>query len=780
MIVFDYRNLKLSLLALSFTAPAVADDERAFFEQRVQPILRKRCYECHSHEASELQGSLTLDSRSGWVKGGDSGPTVVPGQPAESLLIKAVRRTTKELQMPPDTALPDDEVQLLIEWIRRGAVDPRESPDSERGGAAWAEKLDERRKHWCWQQVVRPNVPEVNQRDWPLNSIDRFLLARIEAAGLVPSRDADLWTLARRLSVVLTGMTPEPSEVAAFVGDPLPDAVEKLVDRWLASPQFGEQWARHWMDLIRYSDSHGSEHDPLIPHAWRYRDYLVRAFNGNVPYDRVVREHLAGERLPPRWNPTLGINESPIGTGWFRFVEFYPTPIDVKNEEIVVLDAQIDSFGKTFQGLTLACARCHDHKFDAISARDFAALYGLFASSRVTMHRVSDSAAQHALDQQLIELKRPIRNSLAGLWREQLTHWRTAIPAARDKLHEPDPPKPADGKPATPMTPPFAPGTRSPEAEAFRWLIALKVVKDKPTEPLHGITRLVGQVSNLPAIDAKTLADLTNTCHAFDEQRLAATSRFRWFADFGNLEIQSGADALNSKEWFATDNFQQINTAGEFALSPSGSGLITAIYPLGRYSHLVSNKHGGTLRSPNFALDMKFISVLAGGTNNARVRLIIENFPSDQLLFAQAMPSVNEPRLRWITIPIREVWASRRAYLDIGPRDEMPYPGKMPDASKLTTDGRSGVGVRAVVFHDQSGAPGLRSPLPSEMWDVKPNWPAFVERLRSLADDAIKAWADERCTEEQSRFIDELLRVGVLLNEAPAEHELASLIAQYR
>ncbi len=803
------------ILPLVLAQPA-AGDEQDFFKQRVQPLLERRCYECHSHRAKELQGSLTLDSRSGWMKGGDSGTAIVPGKPDESLLIKAVRRASKDLQMPPGEKLKDDEIAVLVEWVRRGAVDPRESPDSESGGGSWTEKLAQRRKHWCWQPVKRPAVPHVKQNDWSNNPIDRFVLARLEAEGLSPARDADAWSLARRLSFVLTGLPPElidsvprPSGSGPAVENrPLPDGrgtefypreYEQLVDRTLASPQFGEHWARHWMDLVRYSDTHGSEHDPLIPHAWRYRDYVIRALNGDVPYDRFVREHLAGDLLPPRWNPTLGINESPIGTGWFRFVEFYPTPIDVKNEEIVVIDAQIDAFSKTFQGLTIACARCHDHKFDAISAHDFAALYGIFASSRTTMHRVNDPVAQLAFDQQLVELKRPIRRALAELWREQLTHWPTAILAARDRVHEPDPPKRGEkDKAVPPMPPPFAAGTRSLEAESFRWLTALKAVKSKPAEPLHVLTRLVkapvGQVSNLPvnrldgqvenlpheadAIDSKLWTDLANERRAFDERRANSAARFRWFAEFTDTDA-SGL-LTKSGDWFATDNFPQSGAAGEFAVSPIGNNVLTAILPRSRSTHSISNKHSGTLRSPNFTLDMKFVSVLAGGTNGARVRLVIENFVADGVLFTQVMPTLNDPRLRWITLSVREAWAGRRAYLEIIPRDEMPYPGKHADARILNTDGRSGVAVRAVVFHNQGGAPEVTSPLPTELWQTEGSWPSLAKKLATLAGDAINAWANERCTDEQARFVDELLRSGVLLNEAPAEQELARLVARYR
>ncbi len=783
-------------LMLGQSACADAEDD---FQQRVQPLLERRCYECHSHRAKELQGGLTLDSRSGWVKGGDTGSAIVPGKPDESLLIKAVRRTSKDLQMPPDEMLKDDEIAVLVEWVRRGAVDPRESPDSESGGGSWTEKLAQRRKHWCWQPVKRPALPHVKQSDWPNNPIDRFVLARMEAEGLSPARAADAWSLTRRLSFVVTGLPPDVSDSVprpsgsgpAVENRPLPDGrgtdfgprdYEQLVDQTLASPQLGEHWARHWMDLVRYSDTHGSEHDPLIPHAWRYRDYVIRALNSDVPYDRFVREHLAGDLLALRWNPTLGINESPIGTGWFRFVEFYPTPIDVKNEEIIVIDAQIDSFSKTFQGLTIACARCHDHKFDAISAQDFAALYGIFASSRTTMHRVNDPVAQHAFDQQLVELKRPIRRALAELWREQLTHWPTAILAARNRVHEPDPPKPAEkDKPVPPMPPPFAAGTRSQEAESFRWQTALKAAKSKPAEPLNLLTRLIplpSAAAITDAIDSKLWADLANERRAFEERRAGAVGRFRWFAEFTDTDA-SGL-LTKSGDWFATDNFQQTSIAGEFAVLPIGNNVLTAILPRSRSTHSLSNKHGGTLRSPNFTLDMKFISVLAGGTNGARVRLVIENFVADGVLFTQVMPTLNDPRLRWVTLSIREAWAGRRAYLEIIPRDEMPYPGKHADARILNTDGRSGIAVRAVAFHDQAGAPELASQLPPDLWQMEGSWPSLAKKLTTLAGDAINAWADERCTDEQARFVDELLRSGVLLNEAPAEHELARLIARYR
>ncbi len=769
---------------LLFVAPTRAEDERAFFEKQIQPILERRCYECHSHRAKELQGGLTLDSRSGWGKGGDTGPAVVPGKPDESLLIKAVRRSSKDLVMPPDEKLPDAEVELLVEWVRRGAFDPRESPDSERSGGSWEAKLAERRKWWCWQPVKKSVPPTVRDGSLPLNAIDRFLLAKMDADGIVPAQAADRWTLVRRVSFALTGLPPAVDEVEAFAANSSESAYEQLVDRWLASPQFGEHWARHWMDLVRYSDTHGSEHDPLIPHSFQYRDYLVRAFNGNVPYDHFVREHLAGDTLPPRWNPTLGINESPIGTAFFRFVEFYPTPLDVKAEEISVLDGQIDAFGKTFQGLTIACARCHDHKFDAISARDFHALYGIFASTRTTMHRLESPQRIHEFDQQLTDLKRPIRRELASLWKEQLTHWPMAIIAARDRVLEIDPKKDdkaVSAKEAAPVAPSIPVGTRSLEAESHRWRLALKAALEKPADPLHPIARLakahVEQAKKEDEVDAKLWGEFNSAWKSAAERRASPLpERFRLYADFAT----DAAPLAKASQWFTADNFEQTSMSGEFAVQPIGNNVITAILPRGRYSHLLSNKHGGTLRSPNFTLDMKLISVLANGVNGGRVRLVIENFQADGVLFSIVMPQINEPRLQWYTLPIRPTWAGRRAYLEVIPRDEMPYPGKIPDASRLFTDGRSGAGIRSVVFHDQGPAPELDPLLPIEFWKAEPNWPAVAKQFVSLAQSAITAWVAERCTDDEARFVDSLLRAGVLLNEAPADHELARLLANYR
>ncbi len=315
------------------------------------------------------------------------------------------------------------------QWIVTGAFDPRDQPAAEK--LDWQQTLAGRKQWWSLQPVRKPPVPEVRDPSWPAGPIDRFLQHAWEDAQLSPAANADPATLLRRLTYVVTGLPPTPNEVDEFeqaVERDRGTAIAHAVDRLLASPRFGEHWARHWMDLVRYGETHGSEHDPVVPHAWRYRDYLIRAFNDDVPYDRFVHEQLAGDLLPPRWNRSLGINESLLGTMFHRMVEFYPTPVDPKSEEINVIDSQIDMFSKTFQAQTISCARCHDHKFDAISARDFYALYGIFASTRTTMHRLDDPAVLHQHDAALATRLSHARRELIRLWRAEPVRWRERWP----------------------------------------------------------------------------------------------------------------------------------------------------------------------------------------------------------------------------------------------------------------------------------------------------------------------------------------------------------------
>ena len=319
--------------------------------------------------------------------------------------------------MPPTGRLSDRQIKDLATWIGSGAPWPEEGapglPDPSE-----AFDLERRRsEHWAWQPVRSVEPPQVTDRDWPQSPVDRFILAKLEEKGLEPAPGADRYTLLRRLSYALTGLPPTPASIAAFLADDSPEAVETAVENLLASPRFGERWARHWMDLVRYTESHGSEGDPDLPEAWRYRDYLIRALNADVPYDQLVREHLAGDLLPePRLNYADGLNESLLGTAHYRMIEHGFQPVDPWEDRVKWTDNQIDVFSKAFQGLTVSCARCHDHKFDAISQRDYYALFGVFASARPVQRAVDTPDLLHKHADALRKFKGRIREVLASVW----------------------------------------------------------------------------------------------------------------------------------------------------------------------------------------------------------------------------------------------------------------------------------------------------------------------------------------------------------------------------
>lgn len=352
-----------------------------FFEREVRPVLVEHCYECHSVDAKKVKGGLYLDAREGFLEGGDTGPSLVPGDPGKSLFLEAVRYENVDLQMPPKTRLSAKAVEALERWVTMGAPWPKEE---RRAGKKETFDIAKRKAaHWCWQPLREANPPAVKDAAWPRGEIDRFILAKLEERDLRPAPDADRRTFIRRVTFDLTGLPPTPEEVEAFVADRSPEAVETLVDRLLASPRFGEKWARHWMDLVRYAESYGHEFDYTLPHAWRYRDYLIRALNADVPYDDLLTEHIAGDLLEsPRRHPKEGYNESVQGTGFWFLGEAVHAPTDIRADEADRIDNQIDVFSRAFLGLTVSCARCHDHKFDAISARDYFALAGFLQSTR--------------------------------------------------------------------------------------------------------------------------------------------------------------------------------------------------------------------------------------------------------------------------------------------------------------------------------------------------------------------------------------------------------------
>jgi hypothetical protein len=337
-------------------------------------VLLARCYSCHSAGAKEVKAGLRLDTREGLRQGGESGAAVIPGDVDESLLIQAIRYETYE--MPPGDKLPDNVIHDFEKWVEMGAPDPRARSDAKK-----KRSLSDARKFWSFQPVKKPTPPMVKNTAWPRSEIDRFVLAKLEDKQLTPVGDAERLTLLRRLSFDLTGLPPTPQELAAFAGDASSDSVARAVDRMLDSPQFGERWGRHWLDAARYGESSGKERNVAYPYAWRYRDYVIDAFNADKPYNRFLQEQIAGDLLQA--NDDADRNNHLIATGFLALGTKSLNQRKPAQFRADVADEQIDVVTRAMLGVTVACARCHDHKFDPFPQTDYYALAGIFRSTEV-------------------------------------------------------------------------------------------------------------------------------------------------------------------------------------------------------------------------------------------------------------------------------------------------------------------------------------------------------------------------------------------------------------
>ena len=368
------------ITALLFAPLALlaAGDDDLFFESKVRPVLIKRCYDCHSTE-KKTKGGLALDSRAGWQHGGDNGPAIIPGDLTKSLVIKAVRYLDEDFAMPPKSRLPADEVAILEEWVKRGAPDPRTDDAAKAAKPKRSIDLEAGRKFWAFQPVANPTAPAVKDSVWPKDPVDRFLLAKIEAKGLKPASDADRHTWIRRVSLDLTGLPATAEEVIAFANDNSDSAYAKVVDRLLASPAYGERWARHWLDLTGYADMIGTSNEVFAEHAWRYRDYLIQAFNQDKPFDLFIKEQLAGDLMPAS-SPEQRASQL-VATGFLMVGDLEIVNPDKAKMETDHIDTQLIKIGGAFLGMTMGCARCHDHKFDPVGLEDYYGMAGMLRSS---------------------------------------------------------------------------------------------------------------------------------------------------------------------------------------------------------------------------------------------------------------------------------------------------------------------------------------------------------------------------------------------------------------
>jgi Protein of unknown function (DUF1553)/Protein of unknown function (DUF1549)/Planctomycete cytochrome C len=571
-----------------------------FFEKSVRPILAARCQGCHG--PAKQKGGLRLDSRARILAGGSTGPAVVPGDPAESLLVDAINYG-EMYQMPPKSRLPAEEIRTLTEWVRRGAPWGVEVPDpglsalnAQQGSALpfqlSASEFQKRAQFWCFQPIRRPAPPAAAGcfAAWARNPIDRFILAALHAHGLAPAAEAERRVLIRRLSYDLIGLPPSADEVAAFLTDNAPNAYEKLVERLLASPRYGERWARHWLDLVRYGETAGHEYDYDIPGAFGYRDYVIRAFNLDLPYDQLVLEHLAGDLVDsPRRHPALGFNESIIGTGFYFLGETAHSPVDVREDQMRRVENQIDVLGKTFLGLTLGCARCHDHKFDPITSADYYALAGFLCCSRHQQAFVDAPEARAG------DLRR-----LAGCKQEIARELRDAAA--------------------------LLPGS----------LARLVAVMEGSSLPAAAPARAARGISQ-PAERGQpgVLEDFNSD--SYDG----------WFV---------AGDAFGARP----------SRKGDFRLEwQDGKPQLQAVRPGIAHSGLLCNRLAGVLRSPTFTIQSRYVHYRAAG-RGGRLNVVVDGYEKirDPIYGGLTTRVDHGEEPRWITQDL-EMWRGHAAYLEI-------------------------------------------------------------------------------------------------------------------
>ena len=735
-------------------------------------MLVEHCHECHAGDATE--GGLRLDSRVGFDAGGTTGSLIDEKQPAASLLLRLIRHEVNDREMPQGAdKLPDAVIADFQKWIENGLPGLPDAPPTPQAASseAWTAKLAARRKHWAWQPVATVSVPEVPlppdspHRAWLAHSIDRFLLEKIVARGLEPAPPADRPTLIRRLKIAVVGLPPTPEEVEAFVNDSAPDAYSRLVGDLLESPAFGEHWAEYWLDMMRFGETGGYVRDYPIPDAWRYRDYVIRAFNADVPYDRFLAEHLAGDLLPPRHNPVLRINEAILGTGCQRVMEVSSTATDVALEEAQMIENQIDTFGKAFQGLTIACARCHDHKFDAISTRDYYGLFGILASSRQTQAIIDDDAVKQTGIARLAALKAAITCGLAPQWADDISLSAAALAShlAGQRAAGPDA---AEG-----------PAAGGPQARIATLLARQQVPVEDPLFTIWKARAAQAAAGGgQGGADGDAVFGAAFAAAATDLRAEAAARAGRNAAGFRTLVEFSGPD----RPWHASGVLPDMlhAAAGDIALADSGTTVVDRFVPPGLCSDRLSRKHGAVVRSDDFPLNAKFISLRVAGGDAAHVRLIQHNFQQMENVAHGSKVRHFESRFQtWVTMPVghQATWQGGRSYLEILTKDDVAHfrrsegGEKFFNIAKTDRTGRSWFAVDRVVAHDGSKPPEDELQLPllfaGGEAGVAESPQTIAARWAAVCMAAIDAWQLGKATTVQADLLNWLLASGILRND---------------
>ncbi|MEX1231986.1 MAG: PSD1 and planctomycete cytochrome C domain-containing protein [Planctomycetaceae bacterium] len=736
------------LVGLIISPPLLADDPAnvEFFEKQVRPLLVAKCQECHGADTQE--GELRLDSKNGWQKGGTRGVAIVPGKPDESLLMKAISYVDTELKMPPETPLAANEIALLKEWITRGAIDPRIGEVTiSAADKQWEEAFNERLGWWSLQPLAEVTPPVVADPLWSREPVDRFVRASLDSAELSPASPAEPQVLLRRLAFVLTGLPPTPELREKFLQrwqqDPQ-SAYEQLADDLLASPHFGERFARHWMDVVRYTDTYGYESDNPANGAYEYRDYLIRAFNGDLPYDQFVREQVAGDLIAePRINSELGLNENAIAPMFYHLGEHREGGSLMFNGiHQQMVDNKIDAFSKAFLATTVACARCHDHKLEAVSQRDYYQLAAVFMTPRWTSRVIDAPGKNDAAIARLKELRVEIRREMATVWlSESMKSDFLSAEALRATM---------DDKEAA----------------------ELKI--DDVAYPLAKLLMADADV-DVAAVWNALAAEWTET----RDKRIAANAEYQILADFQQPQIPAG--------WVMEGDGMTHGYVDEGTplVSLEGEDVIARVLPRGYHTNALSSKLPGALRSPALHdVPGQFMSLqLAGGEYGGYLYVQGNGFKSEKIGFFKspvpAWQSFSDETLingvPNVTVEFATTALNPNFPPRIGLSDGLPHndPGY---------DKRSWLSITGIVTHDKGGLPqGTLDQFASLFEGEAPASSAdAAARLKAWLIGAIQRWCHEELRPGDELILNWLLSKKLLPNRASADSRLASLLDDYR
>ncbi|MGI9243579.1 MAG: DUF1549 domain-containing protein, partial [Verrucomicrobiales bacterium] len=722
------RLMILLLLAamspIASAAPAgdvdLSAEQIEFFEKKIRPVLAENCYQCHN-SVDKKKGDIALDYRAAVLEA----EVIAPGDPSKSPLIQAIRHAEGVEPMPSKSPkLANIIIKNFEDWISMGAPDPRHSKPSKEeleDQVDWENVREKRKEWWSFVPVRTVEPPRADDPEWDAGAIDRFIHARLREEQLEPQSQASPGAMVRRLHLILTGLPPDPEVVEAFIADPSPSAYEGLVDRLMASEQYGERWARYWMDWFRYAESYGSEGDPSVPYATQYRDYLVRAINADVPYDQLIREHLAGDLLKrPRVNSELGLNESAIGTAHLRMVPHGFGVTDAYDEQITFTDNQVDVISKAILGVTVSCARCHNHKFDPISQKDFYKFYGIMVSSRPAIVNVDSPELQELHKQELTDLKSQLRKDFGSLWFGEIDQAIEALEAAE-----------------------------------------LPDVAD--TDPLGAWAKLGDLPPDAVGKRLQAMADRYRDDLAHNE-RVKANATF-----YADLRDQATYDG-----WFKSGNGlgDKVSPAGSFATAGEGAAVFTGIYPAGIYSHMISDKHNGFLNSMFHLAKGERNSIRAMGVGSIG-RFTLRSYPLSHGGLHPA-PQLKQ-QLGWVNLNKYKYWNGEKGYYQINTGAD----------STFGRDGgpeRSWFGLLEVYAGDEAmheaGAPVVA--LPGAI-DTIGDRDALLEFYRASLTDAVEAWRAGQVSDLQAQLLHAFVSRGFLSNNIDELPEkLRSEVATYR